>query len=1238
MGVVTLSRFRQQHQQLSMHRVTQGSRQLKRKRSSKTRVLGPYLEVLETRTLLTVSTSGFPVGDPGGAVALQSESPSAAPNMRDDVINMAGPFNANLSVSNASVYIGALHATFSQWILFTHATVHVDANNQTANLTMTPENLSLPASGTSDLSFISDSPPQFQGMNNLHMDLNGAGGSNVSIPFTINASPISVNVSGLNLTVIFTVNGHVSDLRFDSTDVAIAAGDLFAIPGNFSATIDAAVSAKLVLPLGLGTLNLGTLSSIGPMTETFAAGDLGNIALTDNGGIQFPHDMHVNMVLDFGDISAALPLTQTFDTSSNYPSPGNGSSGLTHFDLQNTVLNATLNLSNIGYNFDGTDPHVVLPDPNFPPLVDLNGAAGGADSTSTWHGTDPVAIADQATVSDPQVGNLTSMTVTLTNPQAGDVLTVTTTMGTNIARTYSGGTLRLTGSDTPAAYQAVLSSITYNNTAGGPGVASETATVVASNDFLTSVVATATINTNARPTVDLNGTAPGTGYGASWNGGTSIGIADPLNARVTDDGGTLASIKVVLNSPHAGDVLAAITVGSISQNFANNTLTLSGTDSVANYQAVLRSVTYNNTAPGGPGVSSETVNVVANDGLLDSTPAVVATININNPPVVDLNGAGGGTGTTATWVGTGPVPISDPTATVTDADGGTLTSIKISLNTPHAGDVLAATTTAGITQSFVNNTLTLSGSDSLANYQTVLRSVTYDNTSLAGPTVNVETANVVANDGTLNGNTAVATINMPPTIILTVGAGSGTPNFTTSWYNNGATGNNGAVPIENMAQATVNSPSGFATISSMTVKLATFHTGDVLAVPILTGVSGSLTTTYSNGTLVLSGTDTVANYQKELRFVNYNNTAGGPDTSPVLITFTANDGMLNSTPVMATVNIKVASGQVFGNRLFYNNSKYDNNNTAISASDDLAIASDKIGYTPGSGLSTFAAVSGFNKGITGVMVDLASSIGTHTNINLTSGDITFKISPITFVTTTFNQLSTWSVAPTPANISVRMGAGASASDRLEITWANLKVTNTWLGVTVHANANTGLTADDVFYFASVIGNSGAGDTTALSRDDASDLTATGNNVVGMTTPVWNALDYTKDFKVDANDATTNTNNIFTLRYISNPVGTFAPDAGPSASPAASPAASSAAVASGVSLSSSSLSSTLPSWLSGRLHSILDSQGVAKTLKNLKPPDSAQIHQAIDQVTEKFHLNDDLLDGLLADLDLAQPGA
>src|SRR5581483_9180623 len=131
-----------------------------------------------------------------------------------------------------------------------------------------------------------------------------------------------------------------------------------------------------------------------------------------------------------------------------------------------------------------------------------------------------------------------------------------------------------------------------------------------------------------------------------------------------------------------------------------------------------------------------------------------------------------------------------------------------------------------------------------------------------------------------------------------------------------------------------------------------------------------------------------------------------------------------------------------------------------------------------------------------------------------SGDVTFKVAPTTFATTTYNQLSNWTAAPTPTAISVRLGAGTGGSDRLEITWATNAIKNTWLEVNVHSGGNTGLSADDVFYFGSSAADSGSGDTTLLANTDVSDYGAVNNNKFGLTSPVWNLVDYSKDSKVD----------------------------------------------------------------------------------------------------------------------------
>ena len=495
-------------------------------------------------------------------------------------------------------------------------------------------------------------------------------------------------------------------------------------------------------------------------------------------------------------------------------------------------------------------------------------------------------------------------------------------------------------------------------------------------------------------------------------------------------------------------------------------------------------------------------------------------------PVVDLNGSAAGTGYVAAWSGSGTTNVDD-SANATITGGTTVDSLTVALTSPGTGDILAANTSGtSISASFASGTLTLAGTDTVADYQAVLRTVTYNNTA-GGPGVAQATATVVAIDGGLNSIAATATINMPaPSLSLTAGTGSGAPNFTATWYNQGT------VPIENNAVATVTALSGVPTLSSITVALATFHTGDVLSLASQ-GLPGSLTSSYSAGTLTLSGSDTVAHYQEALRFINYNNTAGGPGTSPITATFVANDGTHASNPVTSTININVGSGQVLGNRLFYNNSKYDVNNGAINANDDLALASDKTGYN-GTGTATFANVSAFNKGITGIMVDLQSGIGTHSAINLTSGDITFKVSPTTFVTTTYNQLSTWSAAPTPTAISVRLGAGVGGSDRLEITFATGVIKDEWIQVRVLADANTGLSNDDVFYFGSRPGDASVGDTAALAKTDGNDATAALNNIVGLTTPVWNLTDYTRDGKVDGSDYNFALGISASLHYLANP--------------------------------------------------------------------------------------------------------
>ena len=80
-----------------------------------------------------------------------------------------------------------------------------------------------------------------------------------------------------------------------------------------------------------------------------------------------------------------------------------------------------------------------------------------------------------------------------------------------------------------------------------------------------------------------------------------------------------------------------------------------------------------------------------------------------------------------------PPTVIDGGVTVTDGDSANLASGSVAITTGFVAgqDTLAFTNQNGITSNYNSGTgvLTLTGSSSVANYQTALRSVTYQNTS-----------------------------------------------------------------------------------------------------------------------------------------------------------------------------------------------------------------------------------------------------------------------------------------------------------------------------------------------------------------------------------------------------------------------------------------------------------------------------------------------------------------------------
>src|SRR5262249_28867870 len=146
-----------------------------------------------------------------------------------------------------------------------------------------------------------------------------------------------------------------------------------------------------------------------------------------------------------------------------------------------------------------------------------------------------------------------------------------------------------------------------------------------------------------------------------------------------------------------------------------------------------------------PGTTKDTFTYTLVPG--GSTATVSVTVNcVNDAPVI------AGTGT-VTFTEGGPAVIVAPSLTVQDVDDTTLASATVMIsNLLDSGFETLATNTAGtaITASYVAPNLTLSGTDTVANYQLVLRRLTYRNTSTNPDTVARFVA-FVANDGTASG-------------------------------------------------------------------------------------------------------------------------------------------------------------------------------------------------------------------------------------------------------------------------------------------------------------------------------------------------------------------------------------------------------------------------------------------------------------------------------------------------------
>ena len=527
-------------------------------------------------------------------------------------------------------------------------------------------------------------------------------------------------------------------------------------------------------------------------------------------------------------------------------------------------------------------------------------ASAETSALSFTEGGSATAITSALTVADSDDTNIESATVQITSnlDSSEDVLAFTTQNGITGSFTSSTGLLTLSGSATLANYQTALRSVTYQNTdTDNPSTSQRTVTFTVNDGDVNSNTQTRTIDVVAVNDAPVLASAE-TSALSFTEGGSATAITSALTVSDSDDTNIeSATVQITSNLDSSEDVLAFTTQNGITGSFTSSTglLTLSGSATLANYQTALRSVTYQNTDTDNPSTSQRAVTFTVNDGDVNSNnqTRTIDVVAVNDAPVL----ASAETSALSFTEGGSATAITSA-LTVSDSDDTNIESatVQITSNLDSSEDVLAFTTQNGITGSFTSSTglLTLSGSATLADYQTALRSVTYQNTDTSNPSTSQRTVTFTVNDGDVNSNTQTRTIDVVAVNDAPVLASAETSAL--SFTEGGsATAITSALTVAD---------SDDTNIESATVQITSNldSSEDVLAFTTQNGITGSFTS--STGLLSLSGSATLANYQTALRSVTYQNTdTDNPSTSQRTVTFTVNDGDVNSNTQTRTIDV-----------------------------------------------------------------------------------------------------------------------------------------------------------------------------------------------------------------------------------------------------------------------------------------------------------------------------------------------
>lgn len=518
-----------------------------------------------------------------------------------------------------------------------------------------------------------------------------------------------------------------------------------------------------------------------------------------------------------------------------------------------------------------------------------------------------VAVAPTLDVSDVDSAFLASATVSISSGfvSGEDELVVAPQAG--ITANFAAGTLTLTGNVTVSEFQAALRAVRYRNLDTETPTTSPRTISLRVNDGS----ATANLSNIVQSSVTVQAvndapelTAGPAGAVVFNESDPAITVAPALTASDVDSA-QLTSARVEITAGAGDDdVLAAPGLpGSLSASWsaATDTLTITGAASAAVYQSALRAVTFDNTDDDNPDGGDRTLSFTASDGeAVNGTSAAVTrtvtVVRVNDAPTLSSGVS------TVTFDEDDTLGVVVNNAIVVgDVDNTTLTgaTVQIGSGLDTAEDELLFTTQNGITGTYAAATglLQLSGTATLAEYQTALRSIRYRNTDTANPTTATRNVSFLVNDGsaasnvstTLVSNVEINPIDDRPTVTLGAGAN---PAFTE--------GDAGVAIDGGLTVADVDSTQ--ISEASVQITAGLVDAEDRLAFTDPGGLTGSYTA--ATGLFRITGNASLATYQTALRSVTYSNVGGdNPTGGSRTLSITVTSGALTSVAVTRSLSV-----------------------------------------------------------------------------------------------------------------------------------------------------------------------------------------------------------------------------------------------------------------------------------------------------------------------------------------------